>query len=201
MPGAHSNSRTTNSPSGGLPPWERTALNLTFKIAASVLSDAGALKKFRRESKELFRLADDDESYDVFQTLKIPRVIGIEESSRNWSVMMVLDHVCLTTPDMLKIIKALMDGVVPRGTLVLADYKPNPEVGYEVLAQFQRLELEYCRGIELLLESRGNLATKTRYPHPWFGPLNAHHWHCLAAIHHHIHRRQVLKLIAMLGVT
>ncbi len=188
-------------PGAGLPALERTALGATFKLMTAVATDRYLLKKFRRESRELIRLAEGDDSYDPFQPLLIPRLIGIEDSSRNWSVMMVLDHLCLTTRDILKIIKALQSGVVPRGELDVADYKPSSDAGFEVLDQFRQIELQYGLDVEAMIESNGRLATSPKYSHPWFGSLNAHQWHCLAAVHHQIHRRQMQKLIAMLGVT
>jgi hypothetical protein len=188
-------------PGAGLPALERVTLNFIFKTAAAVVPARQALKLFRRESAELLRLADEDESYDVFQILIIPRVIGIEDSSRNWSVLMVLEHLFLTNKDMLEIIKALVDGVVPRGEVDVAMYKPEPNIGYDVLNRYRDLNNEYEESIERLLQSRGNLNTAARYRHPWFGRLDAHQWHCLAAIHQRIHRRQMQKLVAMLGVT
>ncbi len=188
-------------PGAGLPTLERSALNMIFKASAAVLSARQALRLFRRDSAELLRLADDDESYDVFQILLIPRVIGIEDSSRNWSVMMVLEHLCMTNRDMLNIVKALNDGVVPRGEVDIEFYKPTTDVGYEVMDRFSSLTDEYTQTIERLLDSRGNLELAVRYRHPWFGMLNAHQWHCLAAAHQRIHRRQMQKLVAMLGVT
>lgn len=165
------------------------------------MSDRQALKLLRRDSAELLRLADDDESYDVFQPLLIPRVIGIEDSSRNWSVMMVLEHLWMTNRDMVDIIKSLMSGEVPRGDVDISLYKPSPDVGYDVRDRYDALNNEYDETIERLLESRGNLESTARYRHPWFGELNAHQWNCLAAAHQRIHRRHMQKLVAMLGVT
>ena len=88
-------------PGAGLPWYERDALNFLLKSGAFWLTDRAALKMFRKETIELLRIAYDDESYDVFQPLRIPRVLGIEDSSRNWSVAMVLDHLCLTNAEMM----------------------------------------------------------------------------------------------------
>lgn len=195
------NSNDLSRPGAGLPTLERASLNFLLKTATAVLSDKQALRLFRRESTELLRLTNDNESYDVFQILLIPRVIGIEDSSRNWSVMMVLEHLYMTNRDMLDIINALIEGVVPRGEVDVALYKPSPDIGYDVLDRYRELSDEYATTIQRLLESRGNLATSARYRHPWFGRLNAHQWHFLATVHQVIHRRQMQKLVAMLGVT
>lgn len=186
----------------GLPATERAILNATFKLASALWTDRFALKMFRREAEVLFDLASgEDESYDVFQPLLIPRVIGIEDSSRNWSVMMVLEHLCLTNRDMLNVVKALSDGIVPRGEIDVALYKPSCDLDYDVLDRFLAINDKYRETIEQVIQSRGNLHSPARFAHPWFGALSAHQWHCLAAVHQWIHRRQMQKIIAMLGVT
>jgi hypothetical protein len=39
------------------------------------------------------------------------------------------------------------------------------------------------------------LRTRCRHTHPWFGPLDAHGWLCLAGMHHVIHRRQLERIL------
>ena len=188
-------------PGAGLPWYERGALNFAFKAAAYSYSDRAALKIFRRESNELLRIAYDDESYDVFQTLLIPRVIGIEDSSRNWSVAMVLDHLCLTNAEMMTAVKSLSKGIVPKGEVDIALYKPDRDVGIDVFERFEAVNREYIETIESLLAASGKLRRRPMFPHPWFGWLSPHQWHVLAALHQRIHRRQVQKIVAMLGIT
>lgn len=201
MPSRFDNSNDLHRPGAGLPKLEHAALDAIFKSTSAILSDKQALRLFRRESTELMRLCSDDDSYDIFQSLLIPRVIGIEDSSRNWSVLMVMEHLYMTNRDMLDIVTALMSGIIPRGSVDIAMYKPADDVGYDVLERYQDLTDEYVMAIEGLLESRGNLHSVARYRHPWFGPLTAHQWHVLSALHQRIHRRQMKKLVAMLGVT
>ncbi len=40
-----------------------------------------------------------------------------------------------------------------------------------------------------------------RFFHPWFGPLDAHRWHCLLAFHQGIHRKQIQAVHRGLGVS
>ena len=189
-------------PGAGLPRTERAVLNAIFKMTSALWTDEFALKMFRRETEELLQLASgEDESYDVFHPLLIPRVIGIEDSSRNWSVMMVREHLCLTNRDILNVVKALSDGIVPKGKVDIALYKPSFDLDYDVLDQFSTINIDYGKTVERVIQSRGSLHSPARFTHPWFGALSAHQWHCLAAVHQWIHRRQMQKIIAMLGVT
>jgi len=42
-----------------------------------------------------------------------------------------------------------------------------------------------------------NLHCKMRHTHHQFGPLDAHGWHCLAAIHQNIHRKQIERIVVI----
>ena len=189
-------------PGAGLPWLENAVLNAFFKFGTVVMSDRSAIKVFNQESDRLLQYADDGgESYDVSQELLIPRVIGIEDSSRNWSVLMVLEHLCMTNRDMLMGINSLLNGTAPHFVAETKNYKPSPDVGFDVIERYRQLCSDYVGNIESLIKSRGSLKSSVRFAHPWFGPLDAHQWHCLVAIHQRIHRRQAHKIIAMLGVT
>lgn len=192
----------TEPPGGGLPTLEHAFLNVTFKIGTAIMSDNAAIKLFNKEADRLLKFADDGgEAYDVSQELLIPRVMGIEDSSRNWSVLMVLEHLCMTNRDMLMGINSLLNGIEPHFVADTKNYKPPNDVGFDTIERYRQLCSDYVGNIESLIKSRGSLRSSVRFAHPWFGPLDAHQWHCLVAIHQRIHRRQAQKIIAMLGVT
>lgn len=44
-----------------------------------------------------------------------------------------------------------------------------------------------------------NFKTRARFPHPWFGPMDAHGWHALAGGHMSIHRVQIERILAGSG--
>ena len=187
-------------PGAGLPAGERLALSMSLKTIASLRSAKSAVKMFEQEWKLLSKLANHSTSYDIFQELQIPRVIGIEDSSRKWSVMMVLEHLSATNRDMLTAINALCDGIQPRGEIDVALYKPDADLSYESLERFETINERFVEEVHERLQDRGDLLTTDRYKHPWFGPLTGHQWCWLAAFHQKIHRRQTQKIIAMLGV-
>ncbi|MEM7783492.1 MAG: hypothetical protein AAF623_09090 [Planctomycetota bacterium] len=187
-------------PGMGLPSGEQFILNSMLKIFAFLRSVNPVLNLFQRETQELFELADETESYDVFQPYLIPRVIGIEDSSRNWSVMMVLEHLHMVNRDLKNGISAMMEGVRPRGTVDVALYKPPQDLDWGTLDRFTATNHEYVETIRQLVDKYGHLKSPIRHRHPWFGPLSAHQWHCLAAVHQRIHRRQIQKIVAMMGV-
>ena len=184
-----------------LPRFERSALNGILSTSSTFLSERNLLRLFRWETRKLDRLLEADESYDVFQVIKIPRVIGVSESNRNWSVLMVLDHLCLVIEDCRKAIASLVDGVEPRGEIDLSLYAPNTDVGFDVLGRFEHLTKGFCLDIQTAIKREGAFAGPTRFSHPCFGNMSAKNWLAFAALHQAIHRRQVQKIIVMLGIT
>jgi len=183
-----------------LPRIERFALNGLLSTFSMFLSEDNLLRVFRRETRKLDRLLKDDESYDVFQVIKIPRVIGVSESNRSWSVLMVIDHLCLVIEDCRKAIVALSDGAELRGEVDLSFYVPNEDVGVDVLERFETLTHCFCNDIQAAIQREAAFSGPARFLHPYFGDMNAKQWLAFAALHQAIHRRQVKKIIVMLGI-
>lgn len=183
-----------------LPRIERSALNGLLSTSSMFLSENNLLRLFSRETRKLDRLLKDDESYDVFQVIKIPRVIGVSESNRSWSVLMVIDHLCLVIEDCRKAIVALSDRVEPRGEVDLSFYVPNEDVGADILDRFEHLTHCFCNDIKTAIKREATFSGTARFLHPYFGNMNAKQWLAFAALHQAIHRRQVNKIIVMLGI-
>ena len=121
----------------------------------------------------------------------IKRVRGLEDSSRYWSVWMVLDHLRIVNGSFDRIVRALTSGIIPEGKASTATVKPSPLVTASVAS-------EYERSCDALLESVASVRDwqpGLRYSHPWFGPLNSAGWHALAGGHMGIHRTQIERII------
>jgi hypothetical protein len=52
-----------------------------------------------------------------------------------------------------------------------------------------------CDAVLAVAKAASHLKTKLRYPHPWFGPMDAHGWYALAAGHLAIHRGQIERIL------
>jgi hypothetical protein len=185
----------------GLPTLERNVLAIALKATAWFKSDRALLHSFKTETEALAEIFENDESYDVFHPLLIPRVVGIEDSSRHWSIAMILQHLCLVNMELTIAVEALNQGIVPRGEVDVSLYKPDADVGVNVLDQFRQVNAGYVSVVDQILSATGQLSRSPAYRHPWFGLLNAHQWHALVAMHQTVHRRQAQKIVAMLGVT
>ncbi|MCB1204973.1 MAG: DinB family protein [Verrucomicrobiae bacterium] len=120
----------------------------------------------------------------------IPRLRGLEDSSRHWSVWMTLDHLRITNRAFTGVIATLSEGKVPPGRADTAAVKPAPESGPETEEAFEIS----CDDLISQVNSVSNLETALRFPHPWFGPLNAAGWQALSAMHLGIHRKQIAEI-------
>lgn len=136
-------------------------------------------------------LSDEDASRRVL----IPRLRGLEDSSRNWSVWMTLDHLRITNLVFAGVMESLAKGVVPARAASTAAVKPEASVDGGVIAAFE----QSCDAVLAVTKGRTNSRTAARYAHPWFGPLDESEWHALAAFHMRLHLRQIERILKGLG--
>lgn len=125
------------------------------------------------------------------QRVLIDRIRGIEDSSRYWSAYMTLHHLHIVNSSIMGVIRLLGRGKKPGTTVRIEDVKPDPEIGQEIIQQFQKSAALLAKTVA----SVENLETELTHDHPWFGPFNAKRWHSLSAIHMRIHRVQIEKII------
>jgi len=182
-------------PGSGLPPFEQNFLAVSLKVGSALLSDNRALTLFLREADTIKAIVNDCDYDFLSQQVVVPRYQGMEDSSRNWSLFMLLDHLCQVNRSILRTVDALKSGIAPLGVLEVADFKPNLDCDAESIDQFRDLIWDFDSGIRDRMPLRGTPS----YAHPWFGPLDAHGWLCLAMFHQRIHRKQARKIAAMLG--
>lgn len=117
----------------------------------------------------------------------VPRLRGLEDSSRFWSVWMTLDHLRITNEVFAHVIRQLSEGWVPPRTASTAAVKPSPQAGLETEAAFAAS----CAAVPDTAGQVEELRTEVRYAHPWFGPLDGFGWLALSAMHMGIHRKQL----------
>jgi uncharacterized damage-inducible protein DinB len=178
-------------PGTGLPYPELLVARLLFKFRRWRGNRDSFTEHFQRERAAIRTLVQSCDAEAVARRVLIPRLRGLEDSSRNWSVWMTLDHLRIVNHGILRTIESLTKGVVPPGKASTAAVKPSPEVDATILSKYEK-------SCDLLLGTVGNvpnLKTSVRYPHPWFGPLDASGWHALAAGHMSVHRAQIEHIL------
>lgn len=180
-------------PGAGLPWAELAAARLGMRIVRWSMSRRRASRIFRQEADRILSLSRSMPAEIAAQRVLIPRVFGIEDSSRYWSVLMVLDHLVIVNDAIVQIVQSLAAGKPFEREIGIADVKPNPDQSPAIIERFAASAADYLAAIDTLPK----LLTRLCYRHPWFGPLDGQGWHILAAIHMRIHRRQVQRIVAV----
>lgn len=188
-------SQTLQPPGAGLPVLELVWLRPAFKLKCLLTSQAAASQTFRAEADKILRLLHTTPIRQCEVPVLIDRVRGIEDSSRNWSIYMVLDHLRIVDDMYARTIEALKRSEALSHATRIQDVKPSPDAGPETIERFNDAVEEY----EAIIKRLGRLGGSTRHAHPWFGPMTAYEWHCLAGIHHSVHRQQIERIKAGLA--
>ncbi len=184
-------------PGAGLPPLEMVVARLLFKryrrrnrreeLAAHIQEERALIRAGLRGICEA----------DAQQPILIKRLPGMEDSSRFWSLCMVVHHLEIVNRGVAEAISALGNGQIPARQVDTAAVKPMPGIGMAVLETFE----ESCEALNRAIAGVANPRTKVRYAHPWFGPLDALSWYAMAAFHMRLHRKQMDRIREGLGVS
>lgn len=177
-------------PGAGLPKPELLIANARFRLKCWRTSDRDAIEEFKQSKMQILKACERFDPQEASKQVLIKRLRGLEDSSRNWSIYMTLEHLQIVNDAISSICLLLSNGETPLRVVRTADVKPSPETGSEVLSVFENSCAEFVESVS----SIGNLQSATRFDHPWFGPLNAARWLVLAAVHMRIHLAQIRRI-------
>ena len=181
-------------PGAGLPWWELLITRyILLPLGCRSLSWADADRLFQKEGAKIVARWDGLSPEQLAERVLIQRVQGIEDSSRNWSVAMTVEHLNIVGRGIGGVVAGLQQGKLPVRNARIQDVKPTGKIAAAAVRE----------GFAQLLDDSAASPTPPvprgeglRAPHPWFGPMDAHTWHCLRAFHHRIHRVQIEAIIA-----
>ena len=178
------------APGAGLPAIELLIARSLFTLQLRTGNRDSFNNLFIRERDAIRRLANLCDAKSAATRVLIKRLAGMEDSSRNWSVWMTLDHLRIVNHGIAKTIGTLAKEVVPPGQASTAAVKPNPTADASVVAGYEAS----CDAVLTAVAAAPNLKTNARYSHPWFGPLDARGWHAMAGTHMTVHRKQIEQI-------
>lgn len=178
------------APGAGLPAPELFIARRLFAWKRRFGSSEGFTRRFAATRAAIRDLVAAIPEADRGRRVLIPRLRGLEDSSRHWSVWMTLDHLRITNEAFAGVIATLAAGKLPPGKADTATVKPSPAAGSESEAAFETS----CDQLGAVVAGIDDLKTALRFPHPWFGPLDAAGWHALSAMHLGIHRAQIAEI-------
>jgi hypothetical protein len=195
---ASMNNSTTTSPprlsppGAGLPKIERFFANLLIHWKARHTSREVAAATFAQEHATLLHLIHGLDDIALLQPVLIKRLPGMEDSSRYWSLFMVMDHLRIVNHDLIEVITCLCAGHLPAREANIAAVKPSQQVTASVVAEFD----QGCHHFAERAAALPELKTALKFPHPWFGPMDAAAWHFMAGFHMQLHRKQMERILA-----
>jgi hypothetical protein len=178
-------------PGAGLPTIELWVARLLFALTRLRGNRETFVTKFERERAVIHALVASCPEAQRGEQVLIARLPGLEDSSRDWSVWMTLDHLRITNIAFARVINALTHGKVPPGKASTAAVKPSVSVTATVEADFERS----CDDALAAITEATDLKTNVRFAHPWFGPLDAFGWAAMAGTHMGIHRAQIQSIL------
>jgi uncharacterized damage-inducible protein DinB len=185
---------TLAAPGAGLPAPELWIARVLFGLKRRFGSREAFTARFEQERATIRQLLSTSDPAQREEPVLIPRLRGLEDSSRFWSVWMTLEHLRITNTIFARVIQSLANGQVPTKKASTADVKPRTDLTAEVEAAYEAS----CDELLTTVTAIFDLKTAAKYAHPWFGPLDAAGWHALTATHMGIHRAQIAKIIAAL---
>lgn len=181
------------APGAGLPLMQKLMLKFYLgPVVAKRTSWEESKKTFEvftaKILKATSRLSDDE----LIERILIPPQLGLEDSSRFWSIAMTLEHLALSGNYTAAIIEELSQGIIPSQEVTFSKIMPSGKLSAtEALEMFKTFSFDRQEQMERnILEQDSPLRIK----HPWFGPLNAEQWYWVMASHHVMHYKQIKEI-------
>ncbi len=179
------------APGAGIPAIERFIGSLVFRLKRWRGTKESITADFQTHREGIRSLVDSVNLTRRGARVLIPRLRGLEDSSRYWSVWMTLDHLRIVNGQIAQVIGSLSKGITPPGQASTAAVKPDEHVRAEVDATYERS----CDDLLAAVAAAPRLDTSGSYVHPWFGQLDGGGWQTMAAGHMGIHRAQVERIV------
>ena len=178
-------------PGAGLPKPELIIARLLMAWRRGTGNHESFSQRFQQERAAIRQMIRSCDGTAAARRVLIRRPPGLEDSSRYWSVWMTLEHLRIVNIQIAGVIRSLARGVVPPGTASTAAVKPGAELTAEVADAYENA----CDLLVATVTAAKELQTGVRFPHPWFGPLDALGWHAMAGSHMGLHRVQIERIL------
>jgi hypothetical protein len=151
-----------------------------------------AVTDIENDSREIITLAEKLSPEQLAERRLIPRLRGLEDSSRYWSVAMTLEHLIIVNEGIRTAVLSLCAGKKPERKASTAAVKPEPNVRSETIVS--RFKSSSDSFVSVLSNCKTDGCSE-KYEHPWFGPLTAREWIIFVSPHLQIHKQQIKEII------
>jgi hypothetical protein len=183
------------APGKGLPPFELAiGRYVLFPLFCAMNSNQQAADLLVQVGAQILKSIEGLAPEQKRTPILIDRIPGLEDSSRYWSPLMVLEHLLITGTAIAGFAQGLSEQKTDLPTVRIEEVKPNVEVNEALLIKdYQEFLESYPSAIQALPKN-----SFAKHAHPWFGPINLHQWLCLNAYHHQTHQKQLDLIIKRL---
>lgn len=158
-------------------PWEVSRARYE-KLTAKIIAKAESIPAEKRKIKIL-----------------VDPIIGLEDSSRYWSVDMLIEHLMIVSKNMEGIILQLTSGTVPQIKVDVAKVKPtvasSESSTQDLLKEYKTFAPPLLQNLDSKMKNRDSPLTLL---HPWFGECTARQWYWVLAAHQGIHWNQLKEI-------
>lgn len=168
------------------------AKHIFFPILNRFLSWEKAWDIFDKEGQKIIELASTLNKEQLFERVLVPKLFGLEDNSRYYSVAMVLEHLLMVGGALQIRIPILSKGKKLNKYIKIEDVKPYKEIDENVIEKFEEFLATYREKLEKNIE---DIHINNTSMHPWFGEFNPKQWSILAVVHQTIHRRQIEAIL------
>ncbi|OHD90530.1 hypothetical protein [Sulfuricurvum sp. RIFCSPLOWO2_12_FULL_43_24] len=145
---------------------------------------------FKREARIIISLLEKLSEEERLQQVVIDKTFAIEDHSRQFSLNMVIEHLCITGRKVTSVIAALTEEQEFSEIVTIAGVKPFANRS-GTLDDFKAFIDEYQSFFTTLPKHHSKM-TKA---HPWFYSFNNFDWCSFMYMHTFIHRRQIQAII------
>lgn len=158
-----------------------------------------------RETARIIELSTPLSEDEFFTPVLIEPLPALEDSSRYWSVAMVMEHLIICMRPMTQIVETLAAGKTMNANTSPANVKPK---GGRTLSKAEWIKLfddvtNECaarlRPVALRADVANPPKDAPRLGHPFFGAIHARGWVWVMGVHPTTHRRQVQRIISGLN--
>ena len=171
------------------------AKHLMFPLLNRFVSWDKAWDRYDKEGEKIVMLASGLDREQLFERVLVPKLFGLEDNSRYYSVAMVIKHLLIVGNALQNRIPVLSRGEKLDGNVKIEDVKPYTEIEDDIVEQFGAFLSSYR---EILDRNVEDIYIDNTSAHPWFGEFNPKEWSILGMVHQTVHRRQIEAIIELL---
>lgn len=188
-----------DKPGAGLPWYHNFALRFFVgPFVAGRASWSTSEQAFHKINGRILKEIENLSEQQLSTKILVPPQLGLEDSSRYWSIAMVLEHIVIVGEGISAGIINLSNNQLPQQQVDIAAVKPVGSM--PVSESVSEYKLFVSDDFKKFLAQVKDKDSKLTYKHPWFGNFNVKQWFWLLGVHSALHLKQIREIKKRLSV-